>query len=124
VCSISGTTLSFAAPGSCVVNANQGGNASYLAAMTVPRIFTVTVPAPTPSPANGKVLYNTAVSGLSCANCHGAMATLSNVGKGANNPTVIANAINPGGVAAMAVFQNKFTAKELADIAAFIGAPF
>lgn len=43
VCSVSGldgTTLQYSAPGSCIVDANQTGNASYAAAATV----TVTIP--------------------------------------------------------------------------------
>jgi hypothetical protein len=45
VCSVSGSTVSFAASGTCVVRANQSGNASYQAAPQVQQSFTV-VPVP------------------------------------------------------------------------------
>ena len=41
VCSISGSTVSFIATGTCVVNADQAGNASYLAAPQVQQSFAV-----------------------------------------------------------------------------------
>jgi hypothetical protein len=41
VCTVSGTTLTLVAVGSCTVNANQAGNATYAAAPTVSRSFTV-----------------------------------------------------------------------------------
>jgi hypothetical protein len=41
VCSIAGSTVSFTAAGTCVVNANQAGDASYLAAPQVQQSFTV-----------------------------------------------------------------------------------
>ncbi len=41
VCSVTGTTLSFSATGSCTVNAAQAGNAAYAAAPTVSHSFTV-----------------------------------------------------------------------------------
>jgi hypothetical protein len=42
VCSISGTTVSFTAAGTCVIDANQAGNANYNAAPQVQQSFTVT----------------------------------------------------------------------------------
>jgi len=47
---------------------------------------------------------------------------VSNVLKGANNPTAIANAIasNKGG---MGILSGKFTDAQLADIAAYLGQP-
>lgn len=41
ICSISGGTVSFTASGTCVVNADQAGNASYLAAPQVQQSFAV-----------------------------------------------------------------------------------
>ena len=41
VCSVSGTTATLLVPGTCTVEASQGGNASYAAATAVPRSFTV-----------------------------------------------------------------------------------
>jgi hypothetical protein len=41
VCSISGSTVSFTAAGTCVVHADQAGNASYLAAPQVQQSFAV-----------------------------------------------------------------------------------
>jgi len=41
VCTISGVTVSFVGVGSCVINANQAGNASYNAAVQEPQTFAV-----------------------------------------------------------------------------------
>jgi hypothetical protein len=75
--------------------------------------------------ANGQTLYATPVSGLSCASssCHKAdpSAGANKILNGANNPTKIATAIN-GGVPEMAVFQGKYTASDLSDIATWIAA--
>jgi hypothetical protein len=82
-------------------------------------------PPPPPSAANGKVLYNLAPAGaLACSVCHTPMPAnnVSNVLKGANNPGLISSAItgNKGG---MGIISGKFTAAELADIAAYLGQP-
>ncbi len=45
VCFLSGSTVSFGAPGTCVIDANQAGNAKYAAAPQVQRSITVTKPA-------------------------------------------------------------------------------
>ena len=44
-CSLSGATITFTGKGSCVVDANQAGNANYLAAAQVHQSLTVTVTA-------------------------------------------------------------------------------
>jgi len=41
VCTVSGSTVSFVGPGTCTINANQSGNASYLAAPQVQQSFAV-----------------------------------------------------------------------------------
>ncbi len=41
VCSISGSTVSFTAAGTCVIDANQAGNANYNAAPQVQQSFAV-----------------------------------------------------------------------------------
>jgi Cytochrome C oxidase, cbb3-type, subunit III len=88
-------------------------------------------PAPTPPPppaasaANGKVLYNTTPAGaLACSVCHTASPAnnVSSVLKGANKPTVIANAISQG-TGGMGTLAGKFTDAQLADIAAYLGQP-
>lgn len=62
VCTVSGSTVSFAASGTCVVRANQSGNASYQPAPQVQQSFTV-VPPPSPqtitftSSAPGSAIY-------------------------------------------------------------------
>ena len=75
--------------------------------------------------ANGQALYATPVIGLSCASssCHKADPSLgaNKIKNGANNPTKIANAINSG-VPEMAIFQGKFTASDLDDLATWIAA--
>ena len=42
VCSISGATVTFGQPGRCVIDANQAGNARYLAAPQAQQVITVT----------------------------------------------------------------------------------
>ena len=121
VCSVSGTTLSFAAVGSCVVTASQIGNAGYLAASDVSRTFDVTVPGPTISAVNGKALYF-GNSFMSCANCHGPLANMQKVQNGANNPSAIINAIN--NASGMSGYKGLFNTQQLADLAAFIDAPY
>jgi mono/diheme cytochrome c family protein len=127
VCTVSGTTLSFAAAGSCTVTASQGGNTAFLAATPVPRTFTVAAapppPPPAPSAANGKLLYNGSIA-MTCAGCHGAMANSQKVQNGANNPTVILNAIRSVGQMSSNYTTTTFTSAQLADMAAFIAAPF
>jgi hypothetical protein len=44
VCSISGSTVSFTADGTCIIDANQAGNANYNAAPQVQQSFTVDTP--------------------------------------------------------------------------------
>ncbi|MBY0241349.1 MAG: choice-of-anchor D domain-containing protein, partial [Burkholderiaceae bacterium] len=76
---------------------------------------------------NGKSLYlnGTASGGPSCASCHGASpaSNISGIRRAANNPAVISNAFaaNRGGMGAL--FNGKFSAAEIADLAAFIGNP-
>src|SRR5471032_229808 len=76
---------------------------------------------------NGKNLFlNGPVSGgVSCQSCHGPSPAdnVNGILAAANNPAVIANAIanNFGGMGSL--FTGKFSAAELADLAAFIGNP-
>ena len=76
VCSVSGSTVSYLAAGSCVIDANQAGNAGYLAAPTVTKTITVGQAPQTISftaPATGTV---------------GGSAVLSVTGGGSGNPVV------------------------------------
>jgi hypothetical protein len=41
VCTVSGSTVSYAAAGSCVIDANQAGNATYAAAPQVQQTIKV-----------------------------------------------------------------------------------
>ncbi len=50
VCTVSGTTVTYTAAGSCVIDANQAGNGTYAAASQVQRTITVTAPPPNPIP--------------------------------------------------------------------------
>jgi hypothetical protein len=43
VCTLAGSTVSFVGAGTCAINANQAGNASYLAAPQVQQSFTVSL---------------------------------------------------------------------------------
>jgi len=76
---------------------------------------------------NGKTLYlnGPTAGGTSCAACHSASPAnnVSNVQAGANNPSAIsaAFAANKGGMGTL--YNGKFTASEIADLAAFIGNP-
>ncbi|WP_330131020.1 putative Ig domain-containing protein [Shewanella xiamenensis] len=47
VCTVSGTTLTFVTAGTCTINANQAGDAAYLAASQVSRSFVVNPIVPT-----------------------------------------------------------------------------
>ena len=75
---------------------------------------------------NGKTLYlNGPVGGgTACQACHGASpaANVNGIKAAADNPAVISSAIsaNQGG---MGIFNGRFSAAELADLAAFIGNP-
>ena len=51
------------------------------------------------------------------------MANSQNAKNGANKPNVILSAIN-NGTGGMGMYAGKFTTAQLADIAAFIAAPF
>ena len=42
VCTVSGSTVTYTAAGTCVIDANQAGNATYAAAPQVQRTITVT----------------------------------------------------------------------------------
>ena len=78
VCRVSGTTLTYTAAGSCVIDANQAGNATYAAAAQIQRTITVSSGQKRPqsisftAPASGTVggsatLSATARSGLPVA---------------------------------------------------------
>jgi thiol-disulfide isomerase/thioredoxin/cytochrome c553 len=76
---------------------------------------------------NGKSLYlnGPTSGGTSCASCHGATpaTNVNGILAAANNPAVISSAFaaNRGGMGSL--FNGKFSAAELADLAAFIGNP-
>ncbi|HEV2258821.1 MAG TPA: hypothetical protein VGS06_37365, partial [Streptosporangiaceae bacterium] len=42
VCTVSGSTVTYPVPGSCVIDANQAGNAAYSAAQQVRQTITIT----------------------------------------------------------------------------------
>ena len=54
VCTVSGTSVTFTAAGSCVIDANQAGNALYMAAPQVQRTITVARPPQPASSGGGK----------------------------------------------------------------------
>jgi len=116
VCTVTGTLLTALASGSCVVTANQSGNASFAAAPMVNLTLSVTSPTVTTSAANGKALY---VSN-NCGNCHGTPPASLMVLNGANNPTVIQNAITS--IGGMNKYSN-LSSQNLADIAAYLATP-
>jgi mono/diheme cytochrome c family protein len=116
VCTVTGNVLTPLTVGDCIVTANQSGNTNFAAAPMVSLTLSVTSPTPVTSAINGKALY----ASNSCGNCHGTPPAFSKVLNGANNPTVIQNAItNIGGM-------NKYanlTTQNLADIAAYLATP-
>ena len=73
-CSISGATVTFVAVGTCVIDANQAGNASYMAAPQVQQSFAVvgtqriTFTSTPPNPAVVGGTYTTAASGGASGN--------------------------------------------------------
>jgi hypothetical protein len=73
-CSVSGSTISLLAPGTCVVTADQPGNSSYLAAPQEQQSFAVTPPPPasqtitfTSTPPGGAVVGDTYVVSASAS---------------------------------------------------------
>lgn len=117
ICTLNGNTLAPVAAGNCTITANQAGNSSFAAAATVTRTFAVTSPAGATSAANGKALY----ASKNCGACHGAVPANLNVLAGANNPTVIQNAIT-GNLGGMGQFSG-LSSQDLADIAAYLATP-
>ena len=65
-CSISGATVTLVAVGTCVIDANQAGNASYEAATQVQQSFTISASGSSPPPSGGQVC--TTVGNGSAAN--------------------------------------------------------
>jgi mono/diheme cytochrome c family protein len=88
----------------------------FSAAPMVSLTLSVTSPVPVTSAINGKALY----ASNSCGGCHGTPPAFSNVLRGANNPTVIKNAI--ASVGSMNQYAN-LTTQNLADIAAYLATP-
>jgi hypothetical protein len=89
VCSVSGadgTTVSYLAAGSCVIDANQAGNANYQAAPEIQRTITVNA-------ARQAISFSGPVSGLV-----GGSATLSATGGGSGDPVVFTVASGGTGV--------------------------
>lgn len=119
VCSVSGSTLTLVAAGTCTVTANQAGDSAFAAAATVSHSFAVTDPAPVApvaSAASGKALYT------NCSGCHGAAASGGrNVLAGANSATTIQSAIN-GNKGGMGMFSS-LTTQNIADLAAYLATP-
>jgi cytochrome c553 len=74
----------------------------------------------------GKLLYHdvgrVSGSGYSCIDCHGGVpGALHGLGKVANNPAAIAYAI--GAIPQMTPLRDRLSARDMADIAAFVAAP-
>ncbi|GFO67713.1 hypothetical protein GMLC_12920 [Geomonas limicola] len=89
VCSVSGSTLTVAAAGSCTVAADQAGNANYLAATRVTstivagkagQSISVSTPAPATAPYNGQFTVAATAPGGSVSYSSGSPAICSNTG--------------------------------------------
>ncbi|MGH3221523.1 MAG: protein kinase domain-containing protein [Streptosporangiaceae bacterium] len=76
VCTVSGSTVTYTAAGSCVIDANQVGNASYTAAPQVQRTITV----------NG--IFQSISFAAPASGTAGGSAALSAIGGGSGNPVV------------------------------------
>ena len=85
VCTVSGATVSYAAAGPCVIDANQAGNATYAAAAQVQRTITVSAAAKRPQ----SISFTAPASGTA-----GGSAALSATGGGSGNPVVFS--VDPG----------------------------
>jgi hypothetical protein len=126
ICDVSGSTVSFSASGTCIVRANQSGNAGYQPAPQVQQSFTV-VPPPSPqaitftstAPSNAVYLGSsyhvtaTASSGLPVAFTVSGTCTLSGsstvVMSGAGTCTVNANQSGSSAYLAAPQVQQTFT---------------
>lgn len=90
-------------------------------------LLALTQPAQAADALNGKTLYlnGPTSGGTSCSACHGPSpaANVNGILAAANNPAVITNAFaaNRGGMGTL--FNGKFSAAEIEDLAAFIGNP-
>jgi YVTN family beta-propeller protein len=99
VCTVSGDTVSYTAAGNCVVNANQAGNASYLAAPQVTQ----------------RIAVERAVQSISfaapAAGTVGGSAALSATGGGSGNPVVFSvDSSSPAGVCTVSGDEVSYTA--------------
>ena len=63
ICTVSGTTATFIAPGTCTIDANQAGNSAWNPAATVPQSFTVN--------ANGGQVSGQITLNTNCGNTSG-----------------------------------------------------
>jgi hypothetical protein len=79
VCTVSGTTVTYTAAGNCVIDANQAGTATYLAAPQVQQTITVTSAQKLPQ----SISFAAPASGSARGS-----ATLSATGGGSGNPVV------------------------------------
>ena len=83
VCTVSGATVTFAAAGSCVVDANQAGTGSYAAAPQVQQTITVSSGQKQSQKQSQSISFTAPASGTA-----GGSATLSATGGGSGNPVV------------------------------------
>ncbi len=136
VCGVSGSTVSFTASGTCIVRANQSGNASYQPAPQVQQSFTV-VPPPSAqtitftSSAPGSAIYlgpnydvsATASSGLPISFTVSGTCTLSGsstvVMAGAGTCTVYANQSGSSSYLAAPQVQQTFSIAKLSQTITF-----
>ena len=144
VCTIAGATVSLAGVGTCTINANQAGNASYEPALEVQQSFSVATPPPAAqtisftSVAPGSAVYGgpaytvsaTATSGLavtfsatagSAASCTVAGSTVTIIGVG--TCTVNANQGGNGSYLAAPQVQQSFTVARAPQTITFTSTP-
>ncbi|MDR3483170.1 MAG: Ig-like domain repeat protein [Burkholderiaceae bacterium] len=95
ICSVSGTTVTILATGTCIVAADQAGNATYLAAPEVTQSFTVLAPNTTPTPT-----VTLSVSSSSVTVGSGGTAAVTFTGSGAETG---------GQIASLALYENNGT---------------
>lgn len=128
ICSLSGSLVSFNAPGTCTINADQGGNTAYNPAPQAVQIIDVSPPSPTsttlssslnPALVNDTVLFSAQVSSARGAPPSGTVTFTATLG---STPTTLCS--NVAISAGLATCSTSFpTAGSYSIVAAYSGAP-
>ena len=113
VCTVSGATVSLVGVGTCTINANQAGNASYEPALQVQQSFSVATPPPAPqtisftSTAPGSAVYGGAPYTVSAVASSGLPVSFSAAASSAGVCTVSGSTVTIVGVGACTLNANQ-----------------